>query len=72
VVKSCFVEKYNLLVLALNDGKNDNISKLEVHSFKYLGNLNDTIYREHFNNILRAESLGKDEMFENLDLAIEN
>lgn len=69
VVKSCFINKYNLLVLGLNDAKNETISKLEVHSFKYLGNLNDTFYKDHFNNILKAESQAKDEIFENLDLA---
>ena len=68
-VKRCLiVEKHNLLVLGLNDAKNENISKLEVHSFKYLGNLRDSFHAEHFNNILRAESLAKDEIFENLDI----
>jgi hypothetical protein len=68
-VKKCLVvEKHNLLVLGLNDAKNENISKLEVHSFKYQGNLRDSFHAEHFNNILRAESLAKDEIFENLDV----
>ncbi len=71
-MRCAIVEKHNLLILCLNDAKNESISKLEIHSFKYLGNLNDSCYHAHFNNLLKAESLGKDEMFENLEIQQEN